>query len=111
MNASAGSGLKVHRLAVFCGLAALVVLWPSEFSWVRAAAILIFALLMLVLCFVELAPWTYRWIWAGLAVPLSYVAVAFATWSAGAGLMTIAISAAVLGTSFAAIAIVVARRR
>jgi hypothetical protein len=111
MNASAGSGLKVHRLAVFCGLAALVVLWPSELSWVRAAAILFFALLMLVLCLVELAPWAYRWVWAGVAVPLSYVAVAVAAWSAGAGITTIALSAAVLGTSFAAIAIFVARRR
>ena len=111
MTAPVSNSLRYGRLAGVCGLVSAVLLWQRDFSWANGIAIAVFGTLLFTLCLVEMGPWAYRWLYAGVAMPIAYVATATAAWSVGGDGKSILISTAILGSAFSAIAFFVARRR
>lgn len=111
MTAFPSSDPRYLRTAGVCAFISTVGLWPTDFSWANAFAITVFSALLFTLVLVEIAPWAYRWVVAGVAVPLAYAATATIAWTWGGEVQSILISTAILGSAFSAIAFFVARRR
>jgi hypothetical protein len=100
---------------IIAGLAACVIGWPVlvKSDW-SIGGIFGFSLLWLwiaSLAMTDSAPWAYRWLWAGIAIVLSFAAPLMGVLSMGIRFQDAAVGWALIAVFSSALAIFIAKRR